>query len=586
MSNSIRERDLGQINPAPTDLVRIVRGDRSVMGPAANMPVPTAAQTQLNQLRDGQGAGQVVARTWADLSAAAGVAGTGAQVIDDTGTHTDVASSTVVPNQGQYVWNVGIAGWQWVRPDALALKAEAVDVVGSEYFANDGIYYYSVDQAGDSRIAYSVSGDGSAFYTSGGRVEDSASAQAIDTLGFDAAIAPVMPGYTDAMIRYALDADGNTRVVAIEGGYSGPVTVLPAETGEPSETPADYLALLRTTKQALAGLQVGQRTAPLVLAFLGDSWTFKPRRFLFWLSKVLKAAYGDAGPGYVQFCKSSGVWWGSVDEAVAVARSGAWVDSNHAGLSLPNLAGATGELGASYTLTGIPAGLSEVKLFAQGAVNVSYAWNGGAAVTVAGGGATVNVMALTPDPAGGTLVITCLAAGQVLGGVSLEKSAPGIRIHNLGSDGAHSGHWAEADPTMWAAGLAALAPDFARVMLGTNDQKSSAHLPAQFQIDMQTLCTRLRGINPVVDLLVAMPPENGSTDPAHVAPMSAYARAGYQVAQAAGAAFVNHQSLWGESYASYSPTSSRPWMDIDAIHPSDAGGVALAAWESRVLQFL
>ncbi len=79
---------------------------------------------RMDVIEDGQAAGQKVYRTWSELSAITGSAGVGAQVIDDTGTHTDPVVGGTVANTGQYVWNESPAGWRWVRPDALPLKAD------------------------------------------------------------------------------------------------------------------------------------------------------------------------------------------------------------------------------------------------------------------------------------------------------------------------------------------------------------------------------------------------------------------------------------------------------------------------------
>src|SRR5690606_41371238 len=80
----------------------------------------------VDAIRDGQAAGQLVYRTWAELSGVTGSVGEGAQVISDAGTHTDPVVGGTVANAGQYVWSESPAGWRWVRADSLAMKADEI----------------------------------------------------------------------------------------------------------------------------------------------------------------------------------------------------------------------------------------------------------------------------------------------------------------------------------------------------------------------------------------------------------------------------------------------------------------------------
>lgn len=78
---------------------------------------------EIDLLKNSQSSGQVGFTTWAELSATTGTStGALAQVIGDSGTHTDAISGDVVPNSGQYRWT-GIV-WQWIREDSLDAKAD------------------------------------------------------------------------------------------------------------------------------------------------------------------------------------------------------------------------------------------------------------------------------------------------------------------------------------------------------------------------------------------------------------------------------------------------------------------------------
>ena len=97
-------------------------------GLATNGPDGTPLVERIGALEAGQAAGQIVVTSWDDLAAIATTAEgrRGAQVVGDGGTHTDPVSATSVPNAGQYVETVD--GWQWVRGDLLAGKADKADL--------------------------------------------------------------------------------------------------------------------------------------------------------------------------------------------------------------------------------------------------------------------------------------------------------------------------------------------------------------------------------------------------------------------------------------------------------------------------
>lgn len=128
MTERIDEKDLALVPAAPADELRAVRAGKSVRVPIGSLPASAAVQAQIDALAAGQAAGQLVYRTWAELSGVTGSAGVGAQVISDAGTHTDPVVGGTVANAGQYVWSASPAGWRWVRPDALAMKVDRSEV--------------------------------------------------------------------------------------------------------------------------------------------------------------------------------------------------------------------------------------------------------------------------------------------------------------------------------------------------------------------------------------------------------------------------------------------------------------------------
>jgi len=143
--------------------------DPPFLAPFDQLPIPAAMQAALDALAAGQSAGQLVYRTWPELSAVTGSVGVGAQVIGDAGTHTDPVVGGTVANAGQYVWSASPPGWRWVRADLLPMKADAtqVEALAAGEFDNfriaqmgpeSGYLWALADQAGRSPIRVAVDG--------------------------------------------------------------------------------------------------------------------------------------------------------------------------------------------------------------------------------------------------------------------------------------------------------------------------------------------------------------------------------------------------------------------------------------------
>lgn len=139
--DGIPESELPRKMPSSSAEPRYVEGGRSFRAPAGSWASGAdiavihnridGVDGDVEQLGDrvgdleaGQSAGQLVLTSWSELSAIPTTAEghRGAQVIGDAGTHTDPVTGTSVQNAGQYVERED--GWEWVRADALALKAD------------------------------------------------------------------------------------------------------------------------------------------------------------------------------------------------------------------------------------------------------------------------------------------------------------------------------------------------------------------------------------------------------------------------------------------------------------------------------
>lgn len=223
-----------------------------------------AAQTvsdlrdDVDAIRDGQGAGQLVYQTWAELEAVSGAAGNGAQVIDDTGTHTDPVTAATVPNEGAYVWDESAEAWRWVRPDGLALKADKsdVDAIAAGQFDSFRVVQLPPETGYAFALVDDTNGRSPLLVSLDGTVQ--AAKMEIAGSAFDRL--PAETGYAFALldahrrIGLALTSDGVVEAPkAVVGG--GRIVTLPAETGYAFAITDDYgrIALAVTLSGEVVG---------------------------------------------------------------------------------------------------------------------------------------------------------------------------------------------------------------------------------------------------------------------------------------------------------------------------------------------
>lgn len=232
MTERIDEKDLPLVDAAPTDEGRAVRNGKAIRFPLASLPPSAVVQSEIDQLKAGQAAGQIVLSTWAQLSARTGEPGVGAQVIDDAGTHTDPVVGGTVSNAGQYVWSASPAGWKWVRPDALPLKAdktalaETTEAVEATGLRGLGVYAdieQSVglvrDESGRLRVLYAVDGGRAISYMDSNGLTRRGALDALSYAGAEAVFNDLGPAYPQ-FGEYFRDASGNLRVrTALGNGY-------------------------------------------------------------------------------------------------------------------------------------------------------------------------------------------------------------------------------------------------------------------------------------------------------------------------------------------------------------------------------
>lgn len=359
--------------------------------------------------------------------------------------------------------------------------------------------------------------------------------------------------------------------------------------GWPADGPATAgLENLRETRRRLCSRAVGE-AAQLVVASIGDSWTHQYAGWAKATAQVLKARYGDAGPGWSGFGVLTGAGYnGNVDHLVCkpvYPRAADWSFTQYGASTSPDIASVSSTVaGATIAVTGGPTGVTGVNLFARGTADgiVRYRFDAGSwtELSLAGAGMLILPLAGVPSTAW-TLDIEVVSGTVRLLGIDATSTASGVRWHKLPSSGSSSASWAANTGADWSTGLASLAPNLVVIMLATNDQGRGVPVSA-FAANMATLIARARTATPAADILLVAPPENQRG----LAPrMAEYAQVLRHVAAVHRTAFLDLQPAFGASPADYAFGSNRPWFLSDGVHPDTAtGSRAIAAEVLSVLR--
>lgn len=327
---------------------------------------------------------------------------------------------------------------------------------------------------------------------------------------------------------------------------------------------------LRETRQRLRKRALAESTQ-LTIAIIGDSWTHYAERYTKALAATLKASYGSAGDGWVGFGRANAnLPNGNVNWSGAVTYTGSW-DGNYAVSYSPDICEIfSSEPGASLKYT-ISTSTSAVNLFAKGGGGVvRYRWGSGAWTTIDLSilANSLQIIALADVPATSSAIEIAVVSGTpVLFGLDVKSVADGVRCHKLGATGSRSQQWATVDQVQWVAGITSLAPNLFIIMHGTNDQ--AAYTPMAYQDYMRTLIARCRLANPLADVLLIIPCENGRNN---LRPMSGFAEMLYELAVEQKCSFIDLQYVFGDDFSEYSSVSPRNWFNADLIHPEPSTG--------------
>lgn len=339
-----------------------------------------------------------------------------------------------------------------------------------------------------------------------------------------------------------------------------------------------------------------------VLALLGDSYSNDRSYYSQTLAKRLQGVYGMAGAGWVGFgwysSPISGTWavgsqpvgisGGVRTDLVPICQViGTWTCAyNSPASNMPALYKVTSSVPDDYVRFSIPAVggaySNSCQLFysGDGTGVIAVSWDDGATYGANIALSTVGAdnVALSGVPSGGCTARIKVVSGAVgLGGVDLKNTAPGVRVHKLGSSGARSVQWVGVG-VPWRTQMLALGSHCHQVLLATNDQTDS-NSPGTVAANCGTIFTNLAAVLPYADKVMVMPAENQRTTT--TVKMPQYAKAGREFAVPRDIGFVDLQYVFGSpdnyayDYAAANP--ARPWYASDLIHPDGpTGGRAIA----------
>ncbi|GGD24432.1 SGNH/GDSL hydrolase family protein [Aureimonas glaciei] len=330
---------------------------------------------------------------------------------------------------------------------------------------------------------------------------------------------------------------------------------------------------LRRIKQGMGG--------QLNIGLIGDSWTDSGPMWSSHLSAALKAAYGNAGLGYLGF--GSG---GAIDGTYTSTETGTWVVTNYLNPTPDTSIFTSSTVGSRRRVTGPAAPvISAAKLFYMASADgvVRYRWNDGTwAANLSLAGTGLKIAALTGFPTSGawSFDVEVVSGTVILGGVEFQSAATGVRVHKLGKAGSTAKQWAALDGAQWKAGMTSLGLHAAVILHGTNDN-GLAFTPGQFRSDLNQIADRLKSAVNTPDLFFVAPFENMLTGKPY--PMRDHARAMRGVADEQWGAMLNLQHVVGRSVSDYDTNAAFPLMQ-DAVHPTtDYCGPLIADAVLRVI---
>ena len=322
-----------------------------------------------------------------------------------------------------------------------------------------------------------------------------------------------------------------------------------------------------------AKIQASVSNTQAVLAVIGDSWV-QAGAITQRLNTLLQTDLGNAGDGYVGI----GMSHGAPSSSITYTRVGTWIDVDNYPLPVGR---GVDIADATSTDTATPAKVTIVGTFNTAVIHFikmsgggDFRWrvDAGSWTTVTTANATeiyATTIVTGLSTASHTLEIEVSSAGSSgvrLLGVDCQRTANGVRIHRLGNGGATAYQYANADTTIWQAGLAALSPTSVAILLGTNDY---GFTPSVFGSYLDTIASRIRSAVPLADVIFLSSADNGLTG--HTYPPSQYRDEMRNAAIRNGGLFIDTYGCIGN----YTDGNTRG-LYANSSHPSTAGYYVMA----------
>lgn len=551
---------------------------------AATAALEQQLQSQIDGLADGQQTQAIYAATLADLQAVVGTyVGQGAFVTNGAGA-------------GQYRWSG--SAWQFLRADALSLKAdklqvdeiietgvlEAIDssIVSSDYLAfavRDAAdpsrrrrlgRFRAVDGALDAKLAFSVDG---VMPLGAGALEMT------DEFGDDLEIVRTRNG---RVVRRVL-ADGTViNYGKGQGGGSQNEVVLARGTTDSLSdrlSPtirADGLAVdpiynghtLSETRRLVQAIRAGIAGSQFVISTITDSWGDNRSYWLERYSLQLKAQFGNAGVGFMPVERG-----GPDTLSGTLTRTSGWAIANRTTPG-PGLISATSSTASErFTIAG-GKGDSVRMCYLGGTAGVMrYRYDSGSWTTINLDGVGTQYLQLGSPPAGAwALNVEVVSGTCTIYGFDVRDTASlGVRINKLGAGGSRLSEWVAQDLSQWVDGFAPLGTNLVVVLFGTNDAYNySAQVYAEYAA---LLIDRIRTASPWVDIVLLSPPQNLGTA---IVTQKQQAYELRKVASAKRCAHIDLQPFYGETTAAYDGMARDYINSGDPHHPTVRGGCVLS----------
>jgi len=373
------------------------------------------------------------------------------------------------------------------------------------------------------------------------------------------------PGTTSSYTVQAYDSAGNTSVDS---------NAATATTAAAPVIPAKWATYNSAAAQVA--------TRPFRYMSLGDSISegqgasTRAKRWVSLVTAEMRARYQPAGvvggenyiPAWNGVYAPDSTWAAPTSQTGTLGYTG--TDGSLGYRELTFQTGAT----ATYTVVGTSMDL----WYATGGGSFSYRIDGGAATTVSATGTYQSAMKVNGISLGAagthTVVITGVSGPVKFQGITVYNgdSAAGVQHYDSAQSGYKTSDFL-LDRVQFARSMAAVAPDFVTMALGTNDA-SNGVAASTFKTQTQSLITDLNNLPSPPSILLILPYRYASTS---TTIWDAYRVALQQLATA------NANCDFLDLTATMPTTSAGGYYSSDALHPSDTGHAFIAARVAEAL---